>query len=1343
MSRRRELTLGIVTAATFTILAVAFGFPDSSFPIFGAFFAPTTPTASPPPPTSTPVPTETPTPTFTATPASTETPTPTATETSTPTPVATETPTPTALATETPTPSPTPTATVTSTVTPVGTPTSTPTPTATAPPGAAIERIEPPFQTVPITAASFTTDVTIEQVNNLGAYEVLVKYDSAFVEFVSFTNGPFLGSTGRTVFCLNPVITTVQGTIKRLQVGCVTSGSQPGPSGSGLLATVEWAPLAEGTVLLDLEPSLADPLGNEIFAVAYDGIVDIISGPTPTPTNTPTPTSTPTPCPGGPCPTDTPTPTPTPTPAINCGVSGTVVCVQPLVETRIKGEVFDVAVVIQQVTNLGAFQFTLAFDPNLLAPVDIRVGPFLGSSGRTVLCLDPVITSSSMGLTCVTLGATPEAGASGSGILGFVTLAAQNEGVSPLDLQNVRITDPRGNSLSTGVVDGSRTIAPCSGPCPTPPPTKTPTPTPTSTPSPTPSASPTPCSGPCPTDTPTSTPTNTPTPGPTNTPTPVVPVTVRVLPATQTVLETSTFSVDIEVAGVENLGAFEVGLSYDESVLSFVSAAPGPFLGSTGRTVSCPAFFAGPGFVRFGCATLGASPPGPNGQGIVANFRFAADVPGTSPVTIASAVLLTVPAQRIPIEVIEHGSVTVEPCPGPCPTPTPTPTPGTPTPTPIPGGVASLGTSPSTITAPVGTEFTVDVTIANASNVGAYEVTVLHAFNNVGGIEIGVFEVVSVTNGPFLGSTGRPVTCFDPRIDNLGVRFGCVTSGPQPPGAGGSGVLATVRYRVLKPATRPMVISLDPQVTSIADVLGNPLPAVFGTTTTVTVTAPSGAIAPSASAGLSAPAPPTPSAPPPSIGALAKATQADDASRDAAFVAFQQPDLPRETSLDVGRLWLAIAAGALLLLAGAAAVRLTGGFAEPVRLLPLSGAGAAAVAVGLLLAPALLVQAVNTVVVFKTPSSANLFIGGEPLRVEEEVALVDEPGLASFEIEVLFNAEVVTVSVEEGPFLGSTGNPTECTTTYDGPGQLRFECHALGSPTSGPVGRGTLAIFEVRPRTSLDLRPTQLNGVVTLLDDIRAGTKLRDVSGATIPVASAEDAVVIVRQLEADLNRDCVVDVVDDQMIAVRYMAVFGMLAYHPYFDLEPVFTDGDIDIKDVQFVFGRNGSTCETPIPPQTPPPERTPTIPPTSTRTPTPTATFTASPTATATSTATFTATPTGTATATPSPTATRTASPTPTGTRTPSATPTAARTRTPTATPTRVSTVLPATPTPTLVSTVLPATPVPTPTVAPGLPPSGALAGARRPSTAAGTLTVALGLAGMATLAWSALGRPQRRR
>jgi hypothetical protein len=73
--------------------------------------------------------------------------------------------------------------------------------------------------------------------------------------------------------------------------------------------------------------------------------------------------------------------------------------------------------------------------------------------------------------------------------------------------------------------------------------------------------------------------------------------------------------------------------------------------------------------------------------------------------------------------------------------------------------------------------------------------------------------------------------------------------------------------------------------------------------------------------------------------------------------------------------------------------------------------------------------------------------------------------------------------------------------------------------------------------------------------------------------------------LEGDMDLDCEVDLTDDQAMAFRYGAFFGNLLYHKFYDLEPnIAPDFDIDIKDLQTVFGRNGSTCDAPIPDQNP---------------------------------------------------------------------------------------------------------------------------------------------------------------
>ena len=615
--------------------------------------------------TATPTPTDTPLTGDTPTPTSTSPAVPTATDTPTDTPVPADTPTLISTSTATPVPSatdtPTGTATLTSTATPTVTGTSTPTATSTFAAGTSIERIVPSSQTVSVTSSSFTTDVTVEQVTDLGAYEVLITFDSSVISVVGAVDGGFLGSTGRFVFCPTPFTETISGSLLRLHFGCVTSGSGAGPSGTGLLATITWAPIVDGTTTLHLEPSLATPLGDSILAGAVDGSVQVLSGPTPTSTDTNTPTSTPTPCPGGVCPTDTPTATPAP---ISCGVAGTVVCVQPLAEIEANASDFDVAIAVQQVSGLGAFQFTLSYDPSLIQALAVAPGPFLGNTGRTVNCLPATLGANYVDWTCVTLGGQPPPGASGSGVLAVISFTAISEGTTPLALSGTILTNVSGLTIPSTTVNGARVVGPCDGTCPTATSTHTATSTATATTTPSPSPTSTPCVGPCPTDTQTNTATRTPTFPPTSSPTTTPPVTLRVDPASQQAFETNLFSFDVVVDGVADLGGYEIGIYYDASVASLVGVSNGTFLGTTGRSVSCPAFSPSSGSVRFGCVTLGSDMPGASGGGVLAHFTFSALAPGISALAIQGPILLTTSALVIPVDTVSNGAVTVAPCGG-------------------------------------------------------------------------------------------------------------------------------------------------------------------------------------------------------------------------------------------------------------------------------------------------------------------------------------------------------------------------------------------------------------------------------------------------------------------------------------------------------------------------------------------------------------------------------------------------------------------------------------------------------------------------------------------------------
>ena len=110
-------------------------------------------------------------------------------------------------------------------------------------------------------------------------------------------------------------------------------------------------------------------------------------------------------------------------------------------------------------------------------------------------------------------------------------------------------------------------------------------------------------------------------------------------PQVQTV-STATVSVDIKISGAGSgpvpgsLAGYSFTLSWDQTILTLVSVNNGPFLGSTGRTVTCPAPTSTPGSVTFGCETSGAQ-PGPNGSGILATVQFGVLGPGTTPVTLS------------------------------------------------------------------------------------------------------------------------------------------------------------------------------------------------------------------------------------------------------------------------------------------------------------------------------------------------------------------------------------------------------------------------------------------------------------------------------------------------------------------------------------------------------------------------------------------------------------------------------------------------------------------------------------------------------------------------------------
>jgi uncharacterized repeat protein (TIGR01451 family) len=225
----------------------------------------------------------------------------------------------------------------------------------------------------------------------------------------------------------------------------------------------------------------------------------------------------------------------------------------------------------------------------------------------------------------------------------------------------------------------------------------------------------------------------------------------------------------------------------------------------------------------------------------------------------------------------------------------------------------------------------------------------------------------------------------------------------------------------------------------------------------------------------------------------------------------------------------------------------------------------------------------------------------------------DPEGLAAYEEQIKYDHKVFDVAVadagsdgldndgdtvidniEESVIAGWRGN-VDCTATIMTENWIMFGCVSSGQQLGNPQPVAEwLKTISLTPDPDMfqRIRPTKDNGVVsTVIDE---NCEVADMYASepwpfTLPGGLTEDCTdltVTVRMLEGDLNLDCMVNVLDEQIIAGRYGSFFGLLLYNSFYDLEPKTTDFDIDIKDLQFVFGRDGSMCQAPIPNQDPEP-------------------------------------------------------------------------------------------------------------------------------------------------------------
>jgi hypothetical protein len=151
-------------------------------------------------------------------------------------------------------------------------------------------------------------------------------------------------------------------------------------------------------------------------------------------------------------------------------VSDPVIRLDPSSQTTQSGVTFAFNVVVDNVTDLGGYQFTVTFDPGVVHVQNVTLGPFLASTGRTVGALGPHIDNAAGSFTFGGYSFGSGAGPNGTGTVAEVTLQAMWGGSSALTFSGVQLTNTQAIVLGPlTIVPGSVTVV---GPTATPTPTR-------------------------------------------------------------------------------------------------------------------------------------------------------------------------------------------------------------------------------------------------------------------------------------------------------------------------------------------------------------------------------------------------------------------------------------------------------------------------------------------------------------------------------------------------------------------------------------------------------------------------------------------------------------------------------------------------------------------------------------------------------------------------------------------------------------------------------------------------------------------------------------------------------
>jgi hypothetical protein len=279
-------------------------------------------------------------------------------------------------------------------------------------------------------------------------------------------------------------------------------------------------------------------------------------------------------------------------------------------------------VYINDAKDVGGFEFEVRFDGSLLTAEDVVEGDFLSYGGGYTACA-PSMGEGVAHLGCVLLGGT---GVSGSGLLGYVRLSFNEEFAGDLELllMECEAADADGDALAVGTCGGALVTA-----------------------------SPVP---------------------------PAVPMSMS--PASTMLQGTpgETFTVDVGIADVTDLGGLEFAVEFDDAVLNVSDIREGPFLASLGGDTVCAenGFAQSPSSSRatFACVVFGYN-QAPDGSGTIAHVDFVVKAPfgGTTALTLTDCEVADIDGFNIPVSQCAGGAAQSSPTPTPTATATPTPPP--------------------------------------------------------------------------------------------------------------------------------------------------------------------------------------------------------------------------------------------------------------------------------------------------------------------------------------------------------------------------------------------------------------------------------------------------------------------------------------------------------------------------------------------------------------------------------------------------------------------------------------------------------------------------------------------